>query len=104
MRLVRFALVTAVLSTVVYLCWLPDVRPLKRSNPRTTAYMRLYKGTPRQIWVKWDEISDNLKNAVLVAEDDGFYRHEGVDWDAMRAAFEKDVDQRRFAYGASTIT
>ncbi len=95
-------------ATTAYLLWLPDVRPLKRRNPKTTAYIaeyeRAHRAKARQLWVGWDDISDNLKNAVLTSEDDMFYRHQGVDWDAMRVALEKDLDRRAFAYGASTIT
>lgn len=96
-----------------YVLWLPDVRPLKRHNPKTTAYIELRRAqaraqgrrfSPRQVWVPWDDISDNLKHAVLTSEDDMFYRHHGVDWDAVEVAFDKDLKARRFAYGASTIT
>lgn len=100
-------------AAAAYVLWLPDVRPLKRHNPKTTAYIELRRAqarakgqrfAPAMIWVPWDQISDNLKHAVLTSEDDEFYRHDGIDWDAVKAAMEKDIDQGRFAYGASTIT
>ena len=103
----------AFLACVVYLLWLPDVAPLKRSNPRTTSYIELRreaarragkKFSPRQVWVPWDRISEHLKHAVFVAEDDNFYRHKGVDWDSVRAALQKDWEMKRFAFGGSTIT
>jgi monofunctional biosynthetic peptidoglycan transglycosylase len=40
----------------------------------------------------------------VVAEDPKFFGHEGVDWDAIKESLEKDVRERRFARGASTIT
>lgn len=100
-------------ACTAYLAWLPDVAPLKSSNPRTTAYIELRRAqaarrklpfTPRQVWVRFSEISDNLKHAVLTAEDDTFYRHDGVDWDGVRAAFERDWKEKRLAVGGSTIT
>lgn len=92
---------------------LPDVKPLKRSNPPTTAYMELRRAQARakgqkpvisHVWAPWDRISPYLKDAVLTAEDDMFYRHDGVDWDAVRAAVERDLETGKLAYGASTIT
>jgi monofunctional biosynthetic peptidoglycan transglycosylase len=54
--------------------------------------------------VPLSEISKNLQQAVLMAEDDAFYRHGGVDWNSLRSALEKDWELKRMAYGGSTIT
>jgi monofunctional biosynthetic peptidoglycan transglycosylase len=96
----------------VYLT-LPDVRPLKTTNPTTTAFMELRaeaaraKGlTPRHVqrWVGYTHISPNLKRAVLVAEDDAFWQHEGVDFDELGKSLELDWTRGRFVRGGSTIT
>jgi len=106
-------LAAAGLASVVYVLWLPDVAPLKRSNPRTTSYIELRreaarragkKFTPRLVWAPWDRISEHLKHAVFISEDDTFYRHKGVDWGSVRAALQKDWELKRLAYGGSTIT
>ena len=34
-------------------------------------------------WIPLEEISPNLQRAVLVAEDDRFYQHNGIDWRAL---------------------
>ncbi|MCX5795190.1 MAG: monofunctional biosynthetic peptidoglycan transglycosylase [Elusimicrobia bacterium] len=103
----------AVLMSALYVLWLPDVAPLKRSNPRTTSYIELRreaarragkKFTPRLTWLPWDRISEHLKHAVFIAEDDTFYRHKGVDWDSVQLALKKDWEMKRLAYGGSTIT
>ena len=92
---------------------LPDVRPLKTSNPPTTAFMDLRdrearaKGkAPRRLhrWVSYSRISADLKRAVLVAEDDAFWQHEGVDFDQLQESLETDWARGRFARGGSTIT
>ncbi|MFM9880054.1 MAG: transglycosylase domain-containing protein [Burkholderiaceae bacterium] len=44
----------------------------------------------RQQWVPYGEISDHLKRAVLASEDDSFSQHSGVDWDALRKAWQKN--------------
>ena len=45
----------------------------------------------RQQWVPYDNISSNLKRAVIASEDDGFANHDGVDWDALEKAWEKNA-------------
>ena len=44
----------------------------------------------RQQWVAYPQISDNLKRAVIASEDDGFSNHDGVDWDALEKAWQKN--------------
>ena len=92
---------------------LPDVRPLKTTNPATTAFMDLRdrearaKGkSPRRVqrWVAYPRISPDLKRAVLVAEDDGFWQHEGVDFEQLQESLETDWARGRFIRGGSTIT
>lgn len=46
----------------------------------------------RQTWVDYADISDHLKRAVIASEDDSFSWHEGVDWDAMEKAWQKNAD------------
>ncbi|HEX3704673.1 MAG TPA: monofunctional biosynthetic peptidoglycan transglycosylase [Vicinamibacterales bacterium] len=92
---------------------LPDVRDLKSSNPTTTAFMdlraqeaRSLGRSPRHVqrWVSYQHISPDLKRAVLVAEDDAFWQHEGVDLAQMQESLEADVARGRFFRGGSTIT
>ncbi len=45
----------------------------------------------RQQWVPYDHISDLLKQAVIASEDDGFSNHDGVDWDALEKAWQKNA-------------
>jgi monofunctional biosynthetic peptidoglycan transglycosylase len=111
---VASALAAALFAVLAYAYYtLPDVRPLKTSNPTTTAFMELRDRearangrTPRRIqqWVRYDRISQELKRAVLVAEDDAFWQHEGVDLDQLELSLELDWTRGRLARGGSTIT
>lgn len=101
------------LLSAAYVLWLPDVSELKSKDPAETSFMRIKEKQAlaqgkklgrTMIWTGWDGISEHLKHAVLVAEDDGFYRHKGVDWESTRRALETDWRKRRFARGGSTIT
>jgi monofunctional glycosyltransferase len=92
---------------------LPDVRPLATSNPTTTAFIELRadealeKGLkPRRVqrWVGYSHVSPELKRAVLVAEDDAFFQHEGVDLAQLQESLEIDWAKGKFTRGASTIT
>ena len=43
-----------------------------------------------QTWVDDERISANLKRAVIASEDAGFVEHDGVEWDALEKAWEKN--------------
>lgn len=45
----------------------------------------------RQEWVPYAQISDHLKRAVIASEDGSFVNHEGVDWDALEKAWERNM-------------
>lgn len=64
------------------------------------------RNKPRLRWnpVEWEDIPNNLVRAVLTAEDSKFYRHDGIDTDAFKKAMEYNWQQKRFVYGASTIS
>ena len=105
----------AVMFGVLVFEWLtlPDVRRLRTHNPETTAFMELRdrqaraKGEePKRSWrwVPYERINQTLKRAVLVAEDDAFWEHDGVDMEALQRAVEVNLERRQFALGASTIT
>ena len=96
----------------VYLT-LPDVRPLATSNPTTTAFMELRQReavaggrTVRRVhrWVPYSRFSQNLKRAVLVAEDGAFWEHEGVDVEQVRQAIKDSLARGAAPRGASTVT
>ncbi len=45
----------------------------------------------RQQWRGYGQISDHLKRAVIAAEDDDFVNHDGVQWDAIEKARERNA-------------
>ncbi len=112
-RLLLAALVLLPAAAAAWVLWLPDVGLLKNRPPKTTAYIELRrrqaeaKGRKldlRWTWVDASAISENLKRAVVTAEDDEFWRHDGVDWKAIRAAYERNRKEGKLAAGGSTIT
>jgi monofunctional glycosyltransferase len=92
---------------LLQICW------WSHFNPSSTSFMRqqlsvLQEKKPnaqlQQKWVPYDRISANLKRAVISAEDDGFVDHEGVEWEALQKAYEKNKKKGKVVSGGSTIT
>jgi monofunctional glycosyltransferase len=82
-------------------------------NPSSTSFMRaqlavIQKTNPdaqlKHRWIAYNKISDNLKRAVIASEDANFTEHEGVDWDAIEKAYEKNLKKGKVVRGGSTIT
>jgi monofunctional biosynthetic peptidoglycan transglycosylase len=45
----------------------------------------------RQQWVSYEKLSEHLKRAVIASEDDSFVDHDGVDWEALEKAWQKNT-------------
>ena len=100
-----------ILFPLLHLLLLPDVSKLKKVNPPKTAFMehreKEAKGKKyrvNQIWVPLPRISPYLIKAVLIAEDDKFWKHEGFDYEAIQKAYEKDLKLGKFKFGGSTVS
>jgi len=91
----------------------PDVSVLKKVNPKKTAMMEYREAEWKregknyrvvQKWVLLRAVSPYLVKAVLIGEDDKFWKHEGFDYEAMQKAIEKDIKEQKFKLGGSTIS
>ena len=88
-------------------CWYASFNPgvtsmmsqqldvLQEKNPRAVL---------KQQWVPYNRISNNLKRAVIASEDANFNEHDGVDWEALQKAYEKNNKRHKVVGGGSTIT
>jgi monofunctional biosynthetic peptidoglycan transglycosylase len=54
--------------------------------------------------VPYQRISNELKRAIIVAEDAKFIEHDGFDWEGIQRALEKNQRRGRIVAGGSTIT
>jgi len=97
----------------LYLFLVPDVSKFKKENPKKTSFMEYRKKEwqrqakkyrIQQKWVPISRISPYLIKAVLIAEDDKFWSHEGFDYEAIQKAIEKDMKAKKFKLGGSTIS
>ena len=69
-------------------------------NPASTTFQRseawrivTEKGELRwrQQWVPYAQISEHLKRAVIASEDGDFINHDGVEWEAIQKAWDKNA-------------
>ncbi len=121
MRKARRRLRTAALAVLAaslliaawqWLTW-PDVAALRNGRPESTAFIRAWEASEReapraaradQRWVPYAEISDNLKRAVLVAEDIDFFSHQGFAVEEMKSALRAALQEGETLRGASTLS
>ncbi|MEJ2644180.1 MAG: monofunctional biosynthetic peptidoglycan transglycosylase [Gammaproteobacteria bacterium] len=91
----------------VHVAWWVD------HNPTTTAFIQERLKTLRaehahvpirQRWVAYGNISDNLKRAVIAAEDATFVYHDGFAWGGIEQALLRDVRAGHIVAGGSTIS
>jgi monofunctional biosynthetic peptidoglycan transglycosylase len=82
-------------------------------KPQNTSFMqarleRLREKDPaaklKQRWASYARISDELKRAVIVAEDAKFSEHDGFDWEGIQKALEKNQKRGKVVAGGSTIS
>ncbi|MDP2166993.1 MAG: monofunctional biosynthetic peptidoglycan transglycosylase [Thermodesulfovibrionales bacterium] len=109
----KIALLLLAAGIGVYFFAFPDVSRLRKENPGKTSFMEQReeewkkegKGYKiKRKWVPLKEISPYLIKAVLIAEDDKFWAHEGFDYEAIVKAIEKDIKAKKFKSGGSTVT
>ncbi len=91
---------------------LPDVRVLRNYVPSETSYIYDIKGrlltnlhgeTHREV-VSLDQISPNLKLAVVAIEDSNFYRHNGLNPYSIGRAALANYKKGGVSEGGSTLT
>ncbi len=112
-KLLIFLFLLAAGFVVWQLVTFPDVAELRTNRPETTAFMEQRKkqlradgksDELRYDFVAYDRISPHLRRAVLVAEDDAFYDHEGVDVKGLKDALRRNWEEKKVTRGGSTIT
>lgn len=91
---------------------LPSVAALADRSMNLTIQVKDWQGklhpfvvgprNPR--WTPSESIPAVMEWAVIVSEDANFYHHEGIDVKAIKEALKYDLEKKRFARGASTIT
>ncbi|MDD5051750.1 MAG: monofunctional biosynthetic peptidoglycan transglycosylase [Sulfuricurvum sp.] len=103
--------ISGVLDIGRYLIY-PNVSELRNSNPIPSAFMKYREEewaeenremSITQKWVPMSQISPNVIKAVLIGEDDKFWKHDGFDVQGMEQALERTLKKGKMA-GGSTIS
>ena len=111
--LARIVLALVALFVVVQAWFFVHILVYKHRPPEDTAFMRhrlegLREKDPRALlryqWVPYNRISNNLKRAMIAAEDAKFVEHEGFDWEGIQLALDKNWKRGKTVAGGSTIT
>ncbi|HWR72525.1 MAG TPA: transglycosylase domain-containing protein [Nitrospirota bacterium] len=117
--IIRTGLGAIALCVLALLLWfiflatnLPDVTRLKHYRPpaaaevfdRTGQLVTSYHDRSLRFWVPVDDVPELVVWSVVIAEDDTFFAHQGINYRATWDALVHDVKKGSFARGGSTIT
>ncbi len=98
---------------LLQLWYLAQIATWSKVNPVSTSFMQIRLAEIRKTepgfqlkheWVPYDQISLNLKRAVVAAEDSGFVEHKGVEMAAIELAMKRNERRGKVTHGGSTIT
>ena len=105
-RILRWLLLVALACVALQLFFIGRIALMAVVNPASTTFQRseawrivTEKGALRwrQQWVPYAQISDHLKRAVIASEDGDFINHDGVEWEAIEKAWQKNTQAEELA-------
>jgi monofunctional glycosyltransferase len=97
--LLRWLLLVIVAAAALQVFFVARIALMATVDPQSTSFERseafritAQKGQLRwrQQWVAYDQISSHLKRAVIASEDGAFASHDGVDWEAVEKAWQRN--------------
>ena len=83
--------------------FLPSEASLLDRNGELLQRLRVNMDERKLAWVKLEDVSPALRQALIASEDRRFYQHSGIDWNAVAASAWGNLWNTR-TRGASTIT
>ena len=98
--LLRWILLVLVAALALELFFVVRIATMAVIDPQSTSFQRseawrIFSETRRlrwrQQWVPYASISDHLKRAVIASEDGSFTNHDGVDWEAVEKAWQRNA-------------
>ena len=114
------AIIFIILSTIagvgiwfgLWVLSLPDISGLKKADIGLSINVKDANGKHRDwivgvsnpSWISLSQVSPHIIDAVVAAEDDAFFQHDGFNFEELKNSIKADLKKKRFARGASTIT
>jgi monofunctional glycosyltransferase len=95
----RLLLLVLVATLALQLFFVVRIATMAVVDPQSTSFQRSeawriatekHQLRWRQQWMPYRAISDNLKRAVIASEDGSFSNHDGVDWEAVEKAWQRN--------------
>jgi monofunctional biosynthetic peptidoglycan transglycosylase len=105
-RILRWLLLVLLAALTMQLFFIGRIALMAVVDPSSTTFERseawrivTEKGALRwrQQWVPYAQISDHLKRAVIASEDGDFINHDGVEWEAIEKAWQKNTQAEELA-------
>ncbi len=105
-KILRWGVLVVVAALALQLFFIGRIALMAVVDPQSTTFERseawrllTEKGSLRwrQQWVPYAQIADNLKRAVIASEDGDFVNHDGVEWDAIEKAWQKNAKAEELA-------
>ena len=106
-KLGRWLLLVALATLGLQLYFVGRIAVMAVLDPQSTAFerseaWRVATQTDtawvwRQEWVPYEDIADSLKRAVIASEDGDFIYHDGVEWEAIEKAWQKNAQAEQRA-------
>jgi monofunctional glycosyltransferase len=103
----RWCLLVLMAFVAVQVFFVMRIAAMLLIDPQSTTFERseIWQGAVvadkpwswQQQWVPYAQISDNLKRAVIASEDGDFIYHDGVEWDAIEKAWQKNAKAEELA-------
>ncbi|MBI3900444.1 MAG: monofunctional biosynthetic peptidoglycan transglycosylase [Gammaproteobacteria bacterium] len=109
----RILLIALIIDLFYLMVTWPDWKALASGPIPKSNFIRDYeerrtedKKLPALRWrpVSLSQVPKHLQRAAIIAEDSRFYEHSGFDLIAFREAMDRNMDEGRFKFGASTIS
>ena len=111
---VRWLILVLLAGFVLQLFFVLRVASMRWIDPQSTAFERSEiwglaaqskkNFVWKQQWLPYAEISDNMKRAVIASEDSDFSYHDGVEWDAIERAWQRNTKAEQQAERRSKRT
>ena len=109
-KLFAIILVGLLIGYCVIVANLPDVTTIENYRPESTVINLTNfnwgraNSAPVMKYVPLSRISPELRTAVIISEDDTFFGHSGINLTELKKAFQENLQKKRYARGASTIS
>lgn len=73
-------------------------------QPETDYEFTVFTSRESHRWTSLENVSPYLAKAITTNEDGSFYKHKGFSWYQVKKTIEKNLKERRFVRGASTVS